>query len=465
VVIDSSELEETPQHSDVSDSQESLSNRAVAAPPASGDVRDAGAVPVNDTKKSDRVPAPGTVPQPPVTLQDGIPIPSGGISPGSPVKPSQASMPAPKVMVTDIVRSVMAAEFGQFRRELQTSIANQVETTLQQRVQTLETKMEQQWRARPALTEEAVRKLAAQAAENAQNEWIAAKLRPLLAEAVRSALASENQHRRIEVADAVSSGIEAAVQGPVAARIDAALDKSLGTRMEQYFRSRPDISEETVRRLAAQVAEDVQLEWASTKLQKMVTEAMRQPLETERELREQQVHSAVSSELDAAVEGPLAARMDAMLKKTLEAQWAEHARKPPPITDQTIRQIAASVAEHPQLQVSIDALAAKLTERWAEVVRGASAGAQQDLRSRMAASERLADQVVSDIQEKLNTFGVEMDHIFGRQQADSNRSSPGRTQEPDLQDREKRFRDVLQSAGSQFEHEMKTALQKIFGKM
>jgi uncharacterized protein YneF (UPF0154 family) len=263
----------------------------------------------------------------------------------------------------------------------------------------------------------------------------------------------------------VSSGIEAAVQGPVAARIDAALDKSLGARMEQYFRSRPDLTEETVQRLAAQVAEDVQLGWATTKLQKMVAEAMRQPLETERELREQQVHSAVSSELDAAVEGPVAARMDAMLKKMLEAQWAEHARKPPPITDQTIRQIAASVAEHPQLQVSIDALAAKLTERWAEVVRGASAGAQQDLRSRMAASERLADQVVSDIQEKLNTFGVEMDHIFGRQQADSNRSSPGRTQEPDLQDREKRFRDVLQSAGSQFEHEMKTALQKIFGKM
>ena len=465
VVIDSSESEEPLRDSDVADSQEGFSNPAVVAPPASRADRDTGASPANDTKKSDRDSAPAAVPELPMTLHDGVPIPSGGISPGNPAKPSQASMPAPKVMVTDIVRSVMASEFGQFRRELQSSMANQVETALQQRLQTLETKLEQQGRARPALTEEAVRKLAAQAAENAQNEWIAAKLRPMLAEAVRSALASDNENRRRELADAVSSAVEAAVRGPIAARIEAALEQSLQTRMEKYFRTRPEITEETVRRLAARVAEDAQLEWATTKLQKTLAEAMRQPLEAERALREQQLHSVVSSEIEAAVEGPVAARMEAMLKKTLQAQWAEHARKPPPITEETIRQIAASVAEHPQLQGSIDALAAKLTERWAEVARGASTGAQQDLRSRMAASEHLANQVVTDIQEKLNSFGVEMDRLFGRQQADSNASPRGQTQEPDLQDREKRFREVLQSAGSQFEREMKAALQKIFGKM
>jgi uncharacterized protein (DUF2267 family) len=234
--------------------------------------------------------------------------------------------------------------------------------------------------------------------------------------------------------------------------------------MEQYARSRPSITEETVQELAIRAAENVQLEWAATKLQQLVAEAVRQPLEAECEQRGLQVHAVVFSEIEAAVRGPIAAQMDAMLKKALAAQWAEYARTPPPITEETVRQIAASVAQHPQLQSSIDALAANLSERWAEVAHSTSANAQQDIKSRIAATEHLANQVISDIQEKLNSFGVEMNRIFGAQQADSASSASG-TQEPELQDREKRFREVLQTAGSQFEREMKSALQKIFGKL
>jgi hypothetical protein len=463
--IGASDSEEDGQNSHGAESAESEDgspSQAVPAPAASRSVRDPGAVPASgDAAKSDHGPALA-----PLAAQtNGAALPSGGGSASYPAKSSPMATPAPKVMVTDIVRSVMASEFGQLKRDLQSALSNQLEATLQERLQSLETKMEQSSRARPVLSEETVRKTATQAAETVQNEWAANKLQPMVAKLVRSIVAAEQEQRQRGLEALVAGQIETAVQGPLAARIDAALDKSLGTRMEQHFRSRPAVTEETVRRLAVQAAQDVQTEWATTKLQKMFAEAMRQPLEAERALREEQVHSLVSSEIEAAVQGPVAARIDAMLKKTLEAQWTEHARKPPPITEETIRQIAASVAEHPQLQSSIDALAAKLTERWAEVVRGASTGAQQDLRSRMAASERLADQVVSDIQEKLNTFGVEMDRIFGRQQAAADPPSPGPRQEPDLQDREKRFREVLQSAGSQFEREMKAALQKIFGKM
>jgi len=467
MVVDASDLEEDSlQDSEGVGSEDGSPPPVVPTPADPKPVRDTSTVPVtNEETKPNHNSAPAAAPAPSATQKDAGPLPSGGSSAGNPIKPSPMTTPAPKTMVTDIVRSVMASEFGQLRRELQSAISNQVEAALQERLQTLEKKIEQQSRARPTLTEDTVRQMAAQAAENAQLEWATTRLHKMVAEAVRAALASGIEQRKREVAALVSSEIEAAVRGPVAARIDAALEKSLETKMEQHFRTRPAITEETVRNLAVQAADNVQREWATTNLQKMVAEAVRQPLEAECEQRELQVHAVVFSEIDAAVRGPVAAQMDAMLKKALEAQWAEYARKPPPITEETVRQIAASVAEHPKLQSSIDALAANLSERWAESARGASASAQQDIKARVVATERLANQVVSDIQDKLNSFGVEMNRIFGGQQPDSDPSSPRGSQESDLQDREKRFREVLQTAGSQFEREMKSALQKIFGKL
>ena len=392
--------------------EDGLPSPVVSAPAAPKPVCSTSAVPVtNETTKPDHSPAPAAVPAPPSTHKDEFPLPSGGASAGNPIKPSPMVTPAPRTMITDIVRSVMASDFGQLGRELESAISNQVEAALQEPLQSLETKME--------------------------------------------------QHSR----SLVSSAIDAAVRGPLSARIDAALETALETKMEQHFRTRPAITEETVRQLAVQAAENIQLQWATTELQKLVAEAVRQPLEAENEQRGRQVHAVVSSEIEAAVRGPVAAQMDAMLKKALEAQWAEYVRRPPPITEETVRQIAASVAEHPQFQGSIDALAANLNERWAEVARGASASAQEDLKLRMAATERLANQVISDIQGKLNSFGVEMNRIFGQPQENSVPSSPSGRRESDLQDREKRFREVLQTAGSQFEREMKAALQKIFGKL
>jgi predicted methyltransferase MtxX (methanogen marker protein 4) len=393
--------------------EDGLPSPAVPAPAAPKPVRNTSTVPVtNETTKPDHSPAPAAVPAPPSTHKDEFPLPSGGASAGNPIKPSPMVTPAPKTMITDIVRSVMASDFGQLGRQLESTVSNQVEAALREHLQSLETKME--------------------------------------------------HHSR----SLVSSAIDAAVRGPVSARIDTALETALETKMEQHFRTRPAITEETVRRLAVQAAENVQLQWATTKLQKLVAEAVRQPLEAENEQRGRQVHAVVSSEIEAAVRGPVAAQMDTMLKKALEAQWAEYVRSPLPITEETVRQIAAaSVAEHPQFQSSIDALAAKLGERLAEAARDTSVSAQQDLKLRMAATERLANQVVSDIQDKLNSFGVGMERIFARPQEDSVPSSPSGRREPDLQDREKRLRDVLQSAGSQFEREMKAALQKIFGNL
>jgi len=106
-----------------------------------------------------------------------------------------------------------------------------------------------------------------------------------------------------------------------------------------------------------------------------------------------------------------------------------------------------------------------LSERWVEVARSASAGAQQDLKARIAATERMASEVISDIQGKLNSFGAEMERMFDRRQADSAASSPGRPRDSEPEGQEKRVRDMLQTVGSQFEREMKAALQRVFGKL
>ena len=155
--------------------------------------------------------------------------------------------PAPRVMVADIVRSVTASEFAQLKRELQGAISNQVEAAMREPLQALETKLEQHSRTRPAITEETVRKIAAQVAETVQIEWATMKLQKMVAEAMRQPLASEQKERGREVSALVSSEIEAAVRGPVAAQIDATLEKALAAKWEQHSRTQPAMSEETVR--------------------------------------------------------------------------------------------------------------------------------------------------------------------------------------------------------------------------
>ena len=505
--------------------EEALSNaeEPTAAPKA---VRQASVVPaIQEAAKPDPSAVLLAVPSPSAASNESAPRSSASAAadPASLAPPSMPT-PVPKMMVADIVRSVMASDLGQLKRELQGAVANQLEAALREPFETLETKIEQRLRQEPAITEDSVRQIAAQAAENAQIEWAGAKLQKMMAEAVRSALASNSEQRRQEVATLVCGEIEAALRGPITARMDS--------RLEEHSRKRPSITEDTVRQVATQVAEHVQLEWASTRLRKMMAEAVhsalasddeqrraemaalvsteieaalrgpvaaqinatiektletkigqhfqtrpaieelqktvvnavRQLLEAEYEQRGRQVQAVVSSEIEAAVRGPIATQMDEMLKKALEAQRAEYLRAPPPITEETVRKLVAGVAEHPQFKGSMDALAATLSERWTEVARGVTSTAQQDINSRIAATERLAGQVVLDIREKLNSFSAEMNRIFEGHKEDSAASSPGGSQEADLQEREKRFREVLQTTGSQFEREMKAALKKIFGK-
>jgi hypothetical protein len=161
----------------------------------------------------------------------------------------------------------------------------------------------------------------------------------------------------------------------------------------------------------------------------------------------------------------VATRLTGMLEKALETKWKEYERTPPPVTEETVQKIAALVAEHPQLHSSIDALAASLSERWAEVARSTSANVQQDVQTRIAATERLAGEIIADIQGKLHSFSVEMERILDRKQAGSVPSSPSRPQESTPEGQELRLRELLQTAGSQFEREMKAALQRVFGKL
>jgi hypothetical protein len=429
-----------------------------SSPPKSTD-EIAGAALTGESRRSDTDEPPEVAPAPSAFRKSSPAAPAAGS--GSPVK----TAPVPKTMVTDIVRSVMASDFGQLKQDLQSAVSAQVEAAVREPLRALERKVEHQFRSRPALTEETVRIIAAEAAENVLSEWASSSLRSMVTDAVRTLAASERDQRRREIESWVSSGIEAAMRGPLTDRMETAVAKAVDSRWEQHARTQPKVTDEMVRRIALEAAENVQREWATTKLAAMVTDLMRKSVEAEFEKRERQIKSALAGEIEAALGGPFAARLDAMVKKGLEARWEEHAREPAPITDEMVRRIAAAVAGHPQLQNSMEALAANLSERWMEIARGASSNAQQDLKTRVAASERLAHQVVSDIQEKLNSFGVEMDRIFGRQPSDSRSSAPAEPRDADLQDREKRFREVLQSAGSQFEREMKTALQKIFGKL
>jgi len=140
---------------------------------------------------------------------------------------------------------------------------------LRKPLETLEAKVEQLSRKQPAITEESVLQLATKATQTAQREWVDSQLEKTIAESVRAAMNFEMDQRRREFTVMVLGEIETAVRGPISSRIDA--------KLEEHARRSPPITEETVRRVAAQVAENVQLEWASTRLQK-IADAVRAAL-------------------------------------------------------------------------------------------------------------------------------------------------------------------------------------------
>ena len=260
LVIDTSP-EETPQVPP--DSRPA--GTSPSPPAATESVSKPSAAPVTYERKESAVrPA---EPAPPTPAQS-----FGNNSTENPAKPASASAPtsAPKTMVADIVRSVMASELAQLRREMQSFVANQMDAALRKPLETLGARIEQHFRKQPVITEESVRQTATRAAEKAQSEWASTQFQKIVTESVRAALMFEMDQRRREFTVMILGEIEAAVRGPIASRIDA--------KIHEHSRMRPPLTEETVRRLAAQVAENVQLEWASTKLQTIVAEAVRAAL-------------------------------------------------------------------------------------------------------------------------------------------------------------------------------------------
>ena len=353
-------------------------------------------------------------------------------------------------IVAEAVRSTLAAQAAEQQREIRGMVAGEIEAAWRGPLATridaklekaIDAKLEEYSRKRPAaITETTVRQLATQVAEGIQLQWASTKLQKMVAEAVSSAIAAEKSQRQEEISAAVSSQVEEALRGSLSGQLDAAVEKALAANIEQYFKM-PSVTEV----------------W-----KELVAEAVRQPLTAEYEQRARQVKAVVSSEIASAVRGPIAAQMDEMLQRALEAQRAEYARTPPAITENAIREIVTGIAQHPQFQDALDSLAASLTERWTEIARGATASAQQDMNARIAATERLASQVILDIQHRLTSFGTEMNQVLGVPEIPaSSDDASGRTEEPE---RDKRFRELLQSTGAHFEREMKAALQKIFGR-
>jgi hypothetical protein len=573
--------------------------------------------------------------------------PAAGESPRpaspAPLKPAAAPTPSAQAAVAELVRTLVTSAMEEWKGELQSAVAGQVEAAIRNPVKAIELKIEKELKNRPAISEESVRKIAAKAAEEVQIEWATASQR-VAADAARAAVASDEEDRRRELRALVSGEIEAAWRNSLAARIDQAAAKAAEARIEEHSRTRSSPTESSVRQIATQIAESVQLEWASTKLQKimveavrtnlatdssrrraemysqisseieaalrgpfvarvdaaidkavaarveqffqlpkttetlkeligdairrpmeaeyerrtqqvqaavshevetavrgpvatqieqlriktaeelravlesentkrraeasaqisseieaalgdsleartnaalettvvkqvdqyfrspagiaatqkMLADAVREPLEAEYELRARQVQTVVSRQIEATVRGPIASQMDEMLKQALEAQREEYRRTPQTLCEDDIQKIAAAIGRHPQLMSATEKLTADLSTRWAEIARTATAAAQRDIQARVGATERLAGEAIRDIQQKLNSLSSEMNRTLGGGQ--ENMSAAVEATDAAGPEQDDRFSELLQATGSEFEREMKATLEKVFRK-
>ena len=155
--------------------------------------------------------------------------------------------------MADVVQSIVRSELERIKQEVRSAVAGEIAGQIQTAL-------------RAAIGEEFVRDIATKAAEKAQADWVEAQLQKIVAESVRAALIFEMDQRRREFTVLVLGEIEAAMRGPITARIDA--------RLEEHARKHPPITEEAARRVAAEVAEKIQIEWARTKLPEAVRAAL-----------------------------------------------------------------------------------------------------------------------------------------------------------------------------------------------
>jgi len=225
----------------------------------------------------------------------------------------------------DIVRSLMASEAEHWKRDVRKAVAGQVEAAIEMPLARIESRLEQRLRNQRILTEDDARKIAERVAEDAQIEW-GTTSQKIVAETTIATVTSEIDQLRQELRRFVSAEIEGALRGRFAVRMTTEVNKAVDAVFrEQQSRKKPPVTEDAVRKIATQIAEDIQLEWVSTQLQKMVGEAVRSALSSE--LRTQ-VSKAVAGEIEAAARGPLAARMSADVDKALEAKLARYFKTP-----------------------------------------------------------------------------------------------------------------------------------------
>jgi hypothetical protein len=304
-----------------------------------------------------------------------------GVPAETAVKPASTTAPAPppKTMIADIARSVMAAELAQLKRELQATIAAQVESALRKPLETLEAKGEQLSRKQPAITEESVLQLATKAAQTAQREWTESQLQKTIAESVRAAMALDTDQRRREFTTMVLGEIETAMRGPISSRIDAKLEEharqsppaaqatiatqvesalrkpleTLEAKVEQLSRKQPAITEESVLQLATKAAQTAQREWTESQLQKTIAESVHVAMTIDMDQRRREFTTMVLGEIETAVRGPISSRIDAKLE--------EHARQSPPITQATITTQVESALRKPleTLEAKVEQLSRK----------------------------------------------------------------------------------------------------------
>jgi hypothetical protein len=174
-----------------------------------------------------------------------------------------------------------------------------------------------------------------------------------ITQVVRAVVTNEVAQWKREMQRTLSDQIALALREPL-----AALEKTV----QQELRNTPSVSEDTVRQIAEQAATNAQIEWVGTKMEAVIADALRAALLADSERRRREVSFLVSNELEAALNGPLLDK----IQKTISA-----------LVDEKMQDKAASVSAQ-----------------------------------RAETSGPVAQQIASEIEAKLNAFGVQLSRIL-----------------------------------------------------
>src|SRR4051812_14029609 len=174
-----------------------------------------------------------------------------------------------------------------------------------------------------------------------------------ITQVVRAVVTNEIAQWKREMQRTLSDQIALALREPL-----AALEKTV----QQELRNTPSVSEDTVRQIAEQAATNAQTEWVATKLQEVIADALRSALLADSERRRREVSFLISNEIEAALNGPLLEK----IQQTISM-----------LVDEKIENQATSVSAQ----------------------KGETSGP-------------VAQQIASEIEAKLNAFGVQLSRIL-----------------------------------------------------